>query len=41
MSALLAELEQQACSLLPEERAHLTRATIKHRHLETCYVNTI
>ena len=32
MSALLAELEQQACSLLPEERAHLAAVLLESLH---------
>ena len=32
MSALLAELEQQACSLLPEERAHLAEVLLESLH---------
>jgi len=29
MSALLAELEQQACALLPEERAHFAEVLLE------------
>lgn len=32
MSALLTELEQQACSLLPEERAHLAEVLLESLH---------
>ena len=32
MSALLAELEQQVCSLLPEERAHLAEVLLESLH---------
>ncbi|MDO8810577.1 MAG: addiction module protein [Gallionella sp.] len=32
MSALLAKLEQQACSLLPEERAHLAEVLLESLH---------
>lgn len=32
MSALLAELEQQACSLLPEERAQLVEVLLESLH---------
>lgn len=32
MSALLAELEQQACTLLPEERAQLAEVLLESLH---------
>ena len=32
MSALLVELEKQACSLLPEERAHLAEVLLESLH---------
>ncbi|MBI5919388.1 MAG: addiction module protein [Nitrosomonadales bacterium] len=32
MSALLAELEQQACALLPEERAQLAEILLQSLH---------
>lgn len=32
MSALLAELEQQACTLQPEERAHLAEVLLESLH---------
>lgn len=32
MSALLAELEQQACTLLPEERAQLVEVLLESLH---------
>ena len=32
MSTLLAELEQQACTLLPEERAQLAEALLESLH---------
>jgi len=32
MSTLLAKLEQQACSLLPEERAHLAEVLFESLH---------
>ncbi len=32
MSALLAELEQQACALLPEERAQLAEVLLESLH---------
>ena len=32
MSVLLSELEQQACSLAPEERAQLVEALLKSLH---------
>lgn len=32
MSALLAELEQQACTLLPEERAQLAEILLESLH---------
>lgn len=32
MSALLVELEMQACSLLPEERAHLAEVLLESLH---------
>ena len=37
MSALLAKLEQQACTLLPEERAQLVEVLLESLHDESLF----